>query len=433
LDLGDLIKLRTVWIPETIDLLVGSTWLEHLKEFWSKGKLFSSEIWLGHADQHLRFYRRLELEEKYDFSYEFDGKEWETGVTSEIIVYAFNILRSCFRKGSDIDNHFRFIMDTMVFKKIILHNGNTFMCNNGIPSGHAWTALINSICNWVIWTSTFKNCPHIPKAVKQNYSLQVQGDDVKIDTVSEITKRQRAKIIEWMLYNFNYRAKYGGKVHKKSDDVTGLNTASFLKRVVNAKGMIDTPVLDIWEKILTGPEYSGCRSHRMTYLRRRLNDLCIFDSVNRQRLAYYYAFVRIYPKMSHRVEKEMFALLFTLTDGFTTSLINKWEVFFKIFGLNRETFIQTAAYYENYFSKLYEKNFLRYDSKCDYVDYWKERKKSVTVSQILQNYDSIPLWYHKDGFKILHSKRIFKRGILSTRNSIRKNKYNKAIKRLLSF
>jgi hypothetical protein len=177
----------------------------------------------------------------------------------------------------------------------------------------------------------------------------VQGDDVKNNTVFEITKRQRAKIIEWILQNFNYRAKYGGKVHKKSYDVIGLNTASFLKRVVNAKGMIDTPVLDIWEKILTGPEYSGCRSHRMIHLKRRLNDLCIFDRVNRQRLAYYYALVRIYPKMSHRVEKEMFALLFTLTDGFTTSLINKWEVFFRIFGLNRETFIQTAAYYENYF------------------------------------------------------------------------------------
>jgi hypothetical protein len=212
-----------------------------------------------------------------------------------------------------------------------------------------------------------------------------------------------------------------------------LNTASFLKRVVNAKGMTDTPVVDIWEKILTGLEYSDYRSHRMIHLKRRLNDLCIFDRVNRHKLAYYYALVRIYPKMSHRVEKEMFALLFTLTDGFTTSLINKWEVFFKIFGLNQETFIQTAAYYENYFSKLYEKNFLRYDSKCDYVDYWKERKKSVTVSQILQNYDSIPLWYHKGGFKILYSTRIFKRGILSTRNKFRKNKYNKAMKRLLSF
>jgi len=296
----------------------------------------------------------------------------------------------------------KFIMDTMVNKRIILHNGNTFLCNNGMPSGHAWTSIINSIVNWIIWTSTVKNCPHIELAVSRDYSLCVQGDDIVLHCNALITEDNVKKIVEWMLINFNYRATFSVKEALKARDETGLKTASFLKRVVNKFGLVDTPVLDIWEKILNGPEYSKCRNSRMTYLRRRMSDLAIFNPKNLEELALYYAYIRHHPEMSSKIEREMYALFLILTNGFTCTLKKRWEIYCYIFRVRPEQIINTKKYYVEYFQQLYAKNFLAYDDSKEYVDYWKERPKSQSVSVILRNSTTLPLSYGKCGFKTLH-------------------------------
>jgi hypothetical protein len=426
LDLFESLSLRTVWIPETIDILVASTWFEHIKAYWGANKLFKSEIWLGHADQHLRFYRRLELDIKFKFSYDFDGKEWETGAVSELVVFAFNILRSMFKEGKFTTNHFYFIMDTLVNKKLILHNGNTWWCINGIPSGHAWTSLINSIVNWIIWTSTIKFCPFIPEGIRDDYELQIQGDDVKIDTNVLIPDESIEKIIEWMLKNFNYRAKFTKKNAIKEKDGSGLTNSAFLKRVTNKFGLIDTPIIDIWEKILCGPDYSKCRNDRMVYLRRRLNDLAVFNHKSKLQLALYYSFVINFPKVSHTVLKDIYRMLFVLTNGFTIKNINRWEVFFKITKVSIKDFIYYRDFYYKYFTDLYTKNFLTYDDKLEYQDYWKERPRSINVSDVIRNSRELPLDYVKDSFKVLHKTKKKKK------RHYKKDKIMKGIKKLIA-
>jgi hypothetical protein len=294
-------------------------------------------------------------------------------------------------------------MDTMVLKKIILHNGNTFLCTNGVPSGHAWTSLINSLVNWIIWTSTIKFCPFVPSQIKEDYELQVHGDDVNIHTNFLIPKENITKVIEWMLIEFNYRASYETENPIKDLDPNGLSNSSFLKRIINKQGMIDTPIFHIWEKILLGPEYSKCRNSRMTYLYRRMNDLTIFDPESKERLALYYSFIKHLPKMSHKEEREMYRLLFTLTNGFCVSLADRWQVFYSLFKISSVEFLSTKEYFLKYFSQLYTRNFLVYDDKSEYFDYWKEGKKSVTVGSLMENYDDVPLFINKSMFEILHT------------------------------
>jgi hypothetical protein len=426
LEVGDFLKLRTVWIPETIDIIVGSTWFEHLKEYWGKRELFSSEIWLGHADQHLRYHRRTEFDLKFKFSYEFDGKEWETAVVSELIVYAFNIIGSCFKESQFTKNHLKFIMDTMVNKRLILHNGNTWFCNNGIPSGHSWTSIMNSLVNWIIWTSTIKNCPHIPSEIKKDYNLKIQGDDVDLDTNFPMCEEDITKVTDWMLFNFNYKATYKHNNILKADDPSALSNSTFLKRVVNEKGLIDTPPEHIWEKILSGPEYSKCRNERMVYLRRRMSDLAIFDKNNLEELSLYYAFIKHYPKMCVKTEKSLYATFFALTNGFTAPLRERWATFGDIFKTRLSDIVSTKEYYFEYFQQLYIKNFLVYDETCEYVDYWKERPKAKTVRDLLLNQECLPISYGKDSFKTLH-------GFTRKRRSPRKSKIMKGLGKLISF
>jgi len=46
-------------------------------------------------------------------------------VHPSMISRALEIIRSCFVEGVYVDNHFQFIHDTMVNKKLVFHNGNT--------------------------------------------------------------------------------------------------------------------------------------------------------------------------------------------------------------------------------------------------------------------------------------------------------------------
>jgi hypothetical protein len=295
-----------------------------------------------------------------------------------------------------------------------------------MPSGHSWTSIINSIVNWIIWTSTIKNCPYIPIEIKSDYTLKIQGDDVDFDCNYPMSQEDINKVIQWMLIHFNYKATYIHNNADKSKDPTGLSNSSFLKRVLNSKGLIDTPVFHIWEKILNGPEYSKCRSDRMVYLRRRMNDLAIFDKKNLEDLALYYAFVKHYPKMCVKSEGELYRLLFVLTNGFTMSLSRKWEVFCKIFRIDPSALVKTKWYYFEYFQQLYIKNFLTYDESADYVDYWKERPRALNVSDILRNQECLPLSYGKDSFRTLH-------GFRRKNKSLRKCNIMKGIKSLISF
>lgn len=413
LDIGTFSKTRPLFIPESCDLLHGSTWLELFKENWQKYGLFNSEIWLGHGDQNLRFYRRLELDKRFKYSFEFDGKNWDSSVMSELILYAFNIYCSCFEQNKSVINHFRFLYETMVFKRIILHNGNSFLLFNGVPSGHAWTSHINSLVNWIIWTSTIHNCPFISKDVSNDYELQIQGDDIVLHTNVDIRKDVRLKVCNWMLHNFNYEAKDETIESFKNKGGDSSKNASFLKRHINSDGMLDTQQVDIWEKILLGPEYSGLRGSRVAYFLRRINDLAIAKPVNVKRISLYYSFINEmeirFSNCTYQQKEEnyktLYRTVFFLSDAFTCAKRKTWQILIELAGLSSNKIIQGMLDMKKHIENIYVHNYLKYDSKSEYVDYWKEGKKSVTVSQALKNFDDFSFFPSVSIFDKLHSGR----------------------------
>jgi hypothetical protein len=384
---GEILKTRPLFIPETTDILHGSTWLEYFKSYWSKEGLFKSEIWLGHSDTKMRYFRRLVPETKFKYSYDFDGKEWDSSVVPAIIVKAFNIFRSCFVKGNKIDNHFQFIMETLIFKRIILHNGNTWFLSKGIPSGHSWTAFINSMVNWILWTSTIHKCPHLPKGVRKDYELQIQGDDVKIYSNEFISEEILAKMLQWMLQNFNYK----GVMTECNPSINSRSSleskSSFLKRVVTEEGFLDTKTTDVFEKLLMGPEYSKLRNIRFTYLMRRLNDLAIFDDENRKRVAMLVALSKLLMKYTEREFQQLFEVLFRMTDGFTKGTSLTWQITLRITNISENALLKETASIYAYIDKKYHDTYNTYKSDARYVDYWTERKESVTVKDALRNFN----------------------------------------------
>jgi len=70
------------------------------------------------------------------------------------------------------------------------------------------------------------------------------GDDVLVHSNSDLSVGTRQKVILWMETEFNYKAKDGTKVSDKS--AANLDQrSSFLKRVVDNRGMLDTKTWDV--------------------------------------------------------------------------------------------------------------------------------------------------------------------------------------------
>jgi hypothetical protein len=409
-EVGAPVESRPLWIPEMSDAIFGSTWLEVLKTYWQAHGLFKSEIWLGHSDTKMRYYRRMELDQKFKYSYEFDGQVWDSSVLPELIIKAFNIYASCFPKDKAVSNHFKFLCDTFVMKRVILHNGNTFLVSCGVPSGHAWTSHINSMCNWLLWTSTISNCPHIPNEFRSDYELQIQGDDVCIHSNVLLTDEVRHLICGWMLTHFNYVAVDDTVQPCKAKVKTPDEGSSFLKRYLDRFGNLTTKTKDVWKKLLFGADYSGTRKSRLTYLLRRVNDLAIIDEKQLTDVSRFIAFTDLFEfkffnqPFVRRLEKHhvLFKMMFYLTDAFTDDLRQIWHKFVTISRISPFELIQRTEHYKKYMHAIYRKNYWTYDSKREYVDYWAERKISTTVGKALRNMQTVQIISHISLVQKLH-------------------------------
>lgn len=430
-ELGEPVEARPLWIPEMPDVILGSTWLETLKEYWNRGTLYNSEIWLGHSDTKMRYYRRIELDVKFRYSYEFDGKVWDSSVVKELIVSAFNIYASCFEQNETVLNHFKFLCDTFVMKRLIMHNGNSFLLNHGIPSGHAWTAHINSMCNWILWTSTIHNCPHVPRAFRDDYELQIMGDDVCIHSNHFIDEDVRHEITKWMLFHFNYLAVDDTKQPEKGKVEKSDDASSFLKRYVDKNGNLATKSKDVWKKLIFGADYSDTRKSRLTYLLRRINDLAISDQEEVKRVAVFIAFTEAFERKFYnlpagermRKHKIVFQFLFYLSTAFTDKLQYTWLKFVQLMGIDVCAFNERVAFYTRYINQVYRQNYWTYDSQRQYVDYWAERKQSTTVSKALRNMEEYQIMSSVSIFEKLHGPYIKK----GSKGFMRRNK-NKRFK-----
>jgi hypothetical protein len=314
------------------------------------------------------------------------------------------IFKNCFSKSKHVDNHFRFITDTIVLKRVILHNGNTCLIKHGMPSGHAWTSHINSLCNWIIWTSTMMYCPYVPHNIGEDYALQIMGDDVALHTKVRISKEKRNQIVKWMVREFNYKAVDSTVDEDKRKDNPIDDRPIFLRRTLDHKGMLDTKIVDIWEKIIFGAEASGLRFNRTAYILRRINDLAIYNKINTLRLAIYAAFVECIESTREIHTSKLLRDIFQTTRCFTLTKQEIWKIFYKVTGIKPSEIYARIKYYYNYIRVIYTRNYLVYETKKPYVETWLETRRTVSVTQYLRNFDNFAIFFSTDIFQILHGK-----------------------------
>jgi c-di-AMP phosphodiesterase-like protein len=213
-----------------------------------------------------------------------------------------------------------------------------------------------------------------------------------------------------MLREFNYVAVDDTNQPCKSKVKTSNQASSFLKRYIDSKGNLDTKTKDIWKKLSFGADYSGTRKSRMTYLYRRVNDLAITSEKELRRVSLYMSFIdnfeRFFFNLSYNErisrQKTVYDLLFTFTTGFTNNIRQVWTKFIPLVRFNLFEINQRSEHFYKYLKSVYRQNYWTYDTKREYVDYWVERKQSVTVSKALRNIKEVQIICDVSIFKKLH-------------------------------
>jgi hypothetical protein len=152
-------------------------------------------------------------------------------------------------------------------------------------------------------------CPLVPLEVRNDYELQILGDDICLHTNFLINEETRKGILEWMLFQFNYKGKDGTRVPDKRECHDEDDNAVFLRRFVSKDGTLSIKRSDLWEKILMGPDYSGCKFNRLTYFYRRFPEAPTFCREKLKELAKYFVFIEIWEE-NKMYGKNFFELFF---------------------------------------------------------------------------------------------------------------------------
>jgi len=282
-----------------------------------------------------------------------------------------------------------------VNKKLVFHNGNTWGFNQGIATGHSWTAIVNSFVNWMIWTSTISNCS-VFSDVSEDYSIQIMGDDVLLHLNKKLSDDDIQKVLSWMEENFNYKGVYEGVQADKSL-LTSDDRPSFLKRCLDDNGLLDTNRFHLWEKLLMGADASNLRKNRLAYLLRRSSEICTYNDDKIREISEYFSFAELWDRNKF-YDKHVLQLLFHATSWFSLGEKGNLKVFLWLCKSNVQEFTSLRDRHEVFLRSFYRRNFQTYSSKVDYVDYWVQTKPKMSVSTFLKTNNKRVYFLNYDPF-----------------------------------
>lgn len=218
---GEDVSSRAVMMHDMVEFLLAKPYTAQLEDHFTKD--FFNPIVFGFkktqfGTERINYKRKL-----YDFSLEGDWSNFDSTVLAEKIIVAFGICRSFFPEGRDIDRAFCYFCDGFLNKTVVCPDGNFFKFYKGVPSGNAWTSIINSIVNCLMIEEIFRSYRAFGW---KDFDYQVLGDDVEVFSDKEFYFTEK-KLSEWIVNRFN--AKFSIKRIGKPINDDPDNSTTFLK------------------------------------------------------------------------------------------------------------------------------------------------------------------------------------------------------------
>lgn len=177
-------KTRLVWMAPLPTTIVGTRYSKRVLEGLSRRRPF---VWglRGHEQGAII----SEIESRFEYVYSLDFSKFDSTVPARMIDDAFRVARTHLDLDElELDVWRRYVND-FIHSRIIAPDGHVYQKHKGVPSGSAFTSIIDSIVNLILvsymWEKvTGHSLPHD--------RVLVMGDDVIIGSNTRLTLSQLA-------------------------------------------------------------------------------------------------------------------------------------------------------------------------------------------------------------------------------------------------
>jgi len=171
-------KTRLVWMAPLATTIVGTRYSKRVMEALSRKRPF---VWglRGHEQGAII----SEIESRFKYVYSLDFSKFDSTVPARMIDDAFRVARTHLNLTDDELSVWRRYVNDFIHSRIIAPDGHVYQKHKGVPSGSAFTSIIDSIVNLILvsymWEKiTGHSLPHD--------RVLVMGDDVIVGSNSRI-------------------------------------------------------------------------------------------------------------------------------------------------------------------------------------------------------------------------------------------------------
>jgi hypothetical protein len=118
--------------------------------------------------------RIVDMQSSRRFVYGLDFSAFDASLNAKLIRDAFAILRSHLELDAIWSRYWTRMVENFIHTRIVLPDGSTWQVQRGVPSGSAFTSLVDSVCNLIVINYIWIK---LTNSVPRSRDVNVLGDD----------------------------------------------------------------------------------------------------------------------------------------------------------------------------------------------------------------------------------------------------------------
>jgi hypothetical protein len=188
-------KTRLVWMAPLASTIIGLAFARPVQEALARNRPY---IWgLRHHEEGAIL---AEFSGRYRYAYCLDWSQFDSSVSGSLLNDMFRVVRSMLELTAEEDELFWRYVNDFIHTRIVLPDGNIYQVHRGVPSGSAFTSLIDSMVNvYLVNYVWYRMTGH----VLSHKQILVMGDDVVVGTSERLELAEIASKADELGFRLN--------------------------------------------------------------------------------------------------------------------------------------------------------------------------------------------------------------------------------------
>jgi hypothetical protein len=249
-------KTRLVWMAPLPTTIVGTRFSKVVSSNLERKRPFT---WGLHNVEKGAII--AELESRFRYVYSLDFSRFDSTVPARMIDDAFRVARTHLDLTPDDDELYRRYVNDFIHSRIITAEGDVWQKHKGVPSGSAFTSIVDSIVNLILITYVWKRATG---SVIPHDRILIMGDDVVVASNTRLELSQLASYSSELGFDLSVEKCGITKTYQDSPDYF-TNRTHFLGHYW-VHGVPHRPLFEIVQRMAL-PEHHARRTRTLSLTR----------------------------------------------------------------------------------------------------------------------------------------------------------------------